>query len=237
MQRMRESFVLPAQTDLLRVARSTWKLRLKRCTLAALEEAILGVKRPDDLPGALVPKQFFDFLRCGDFALLSPVLKHNCQDIKSLPVMLARLLALYEDPFKCEHAPDVFSVGRVMEKRGNLCLARRCYRAADKGTLSRLSRLTLADSYRREKRFGDAATVYETMVSCGQGGPFPLIALAKLYEHRLSSPERALYCTKKAMLLTNPYDDKALEDAQKRAIRLMKKCRKGQMNHGNPERF
>ena len=30
---------------------------------------------------------------------------------------------------------------------------------------------------------------------------------------------------------------KLYEDAQKRAIRLMKKCRKGQMNHGNPERF
>ena len=110
-----------------------------------------------------------------------------------------------------------------MEKRGGLETARRCYRAADQGSLSRLSRMTLADSYRREKRYQDAAKVYELMIDAGQGGSYPLIALAKLCEHRLSDAPRALALTRKAMLYLDPYDEQAFQEVQKRALRLMKK--------------
>ena len=230
MQRMRPA-PLPPHVDLLRSARSVWRLRLKHCSLSALEEAVFHQPRKDDLPGALVPKQFFDYLKCRDFALLEPVLQHNCQDIKTLPHLLHKLLSLYENPLASPHAQDVFSIGRVMEKRGQKALARKCYRAADKGTMSRLSRMTLADSYRREREFALAASIYEEMIADGLGGAFPYIALAKLCEHKLNDPARALQLTKKAILLTNPYDDAALQAAQKRALRLMKKL-EGRKNNG-----
>lgn len=223
MHRMRGAYRLPPHADLLRSARSAWRLRLGRCSLSALEESVFGMKRKDDLPGALVPKAFFDYLKCRDFALLKPVLEHNAQDIRTLPLLLMKLLELYADPLTSVHPQDVYSIGRVMEKRGGLETARRCYRAADQGSLSRLSRMTLADSYRREKRYQDAAKVYELMIDAGQGGSYPLIALAKLCEHRLSDVPRALALTRKAMLYLDPYDEQAFQEVQKRALRLMKK--------------
>ncbi len=222
MQRMPPA-PLPPHADLLRSARSVWRLRLKRCSLSALEEAVFHQPRKDDLPGAFVPKQYFGYLKCRNFALLEPVLRHNCQDIKTLPHLLFKLLSLYEKPLLSPHAQDIFSVGRVMEKRGQKNLARKYYRAADRGSMSLLSKMTLADSYRREKDFASAASVYEAMIADGLGDAFPYIALAKLCEHRLGDPARALALTKKAILLTDPYDDTALMDAQKRALRLIKK--------------
>lgn len=224
LQRMRADYVLPPHLDLLRVARATWRLRLKRCSLSALEEEIFHRPRGDDLPGALVPKSYFEFLKTRDFALLEPILRHNAQDIRTLPLLLGELLRLYQNPLASTHPEDVYSIGRVMEKRGGFSLAHRCYRAADQGTLSRLSRLTLADSYRRQKRYREAAGVYERMISAGQGGAPVLIRAAKLLEHHLCDPHRALYLTRRAILLTDPTDERAMADAQKRALRLARKC-------------
>ena len=224
LQRMREDYVLPPHLDLLRVARATWRLRLKRCSLAALEEAVFHRPRGDDLPGALVPRNYFEFLKTRDFSLLEPILRHNAQDIRTLPLLLNELLQLYRNPLASPHPEDVYSIGRVMEKRGGFALAHRCYRAADQGTLSRLSRFTLADSYRRQKRYREAEGVYERMIASGQGGAPVLIRAAKLLEHHLGDPKRALYLTRRALLLTDPADEKAMADAQKRAMRLTKKC-------------
>ncbi|NCB05689.1 MAG: hypothetical protein EOM69_09240, partial [Clostridia bacterium] len=44
--------------DVLYPSRRVWKLRLGSCTLGRLEEAVLGVHREDDLPGAQVPQAY-----------------------------------------------------------------------------------------------------------------------------------------------------------------------------------
>ena len=228
MNRMKDRYTPLPHIDLLPLARSIWRLRLRKCSLSALEENVFGMKRQDDLPGALVPQTFFEFLKTKDMALIEPVLCHNCQDIKSLPDLMARLMSGFAAPDLLPHPQDTFSVGRVMEKRGNTEKAHRCYRAADRGGMSQLARLTLADSLRRQKRFAEAAALYEKMVSAGQGGALPCIALAKLYEHRFSDPERALEWTRKALARANPADTKIMQDTQKRALRLLNKIdRKG----------
>lgn len=84
--------------DLLPMARRLWKLRLRRCNLATLEEAILGMPREDDLPGAMVPQRYFDYLRTKQFSLLEDVLRHNQQDIASLCTLLYHMAAVYEQP-------------------------------------------------------------------------------------------------------------------------------------------
>ena len=60
MNRIRLAPTQMPQLDLLHAARRVYKLRLKRCNLASLEEAVLGRKRCDDLPGAQVPQRYFD---------------------------------------------------------------------------------------------------------------------------------------------------------------------------------
>ena len=226
MQGMRNPQPDIPHVDLLQCARSAWKIRLSRCNLASLEEKVFGLKREDDLPGSQVPRAFFDFLETGEFMYVEPVLRHNVQDIRSLPMLLAELFRLYERPLEAAYEQDIYSAGRVFEKRGQAETARKCYRAADRGTMSRLSRLTLADSLRRQKEFEQAAEIYEKMIAQGQGGLFPYVERAKLLEHRLGRPEEALALTRKAVLLCGPDQDEMMAALQKRMLRLYRKCEK-----------
>jgi len=84
MNRMDDSCLDKPHIDLLHMARRVFKLRLQRCNLGKLEEAVLGIPRFDDLPGAQVPQRFFDYLKTGNFDLLTDVLEHNAQDVASL---------------------------------------------------------------------------------------------------------------------------------------------------------
>ena len=75
MNRIRAHITDMPHLDLLHAARRVYKLRLGRCSLTALEEAVLGKARQDDLPGAQVPERYFTYLKTGEFALLEDVLR------------------------------------------------------------------------------------------------------------------------------------------------------------------
>lgn len=226
MQRMREAYCAPPHVDLLHPARRIWKLRLKRCNLTSLEEAVLGNCREDDLPGALVPERYFQFLKTRDFSLLEDILRHNAQDIFSLAHILHRLLSVHDAPTFQEAPEDLFSLGRVYEKRGRRERARMCYRAADQGKLSALSRARMAETYRRDGKYDDAAAVYRRMADSHQGGAAPLIALAKIYEHKKRDIPGAIEYTRRAIILAAEQDNADMAALQKRYERLMMKARK-----------
>ena len=134
---------------------------------------------------------------------------------------IARLMEMYRAPLQVEHQEDLFSIGRTLDRRGQTELARKCYRAADKGAMSRLSRLMLAESYRRGTDYEASAGIYERMLNEGQGSVEVLTRLAILYEHRLRRPEDALRLTRKAMLLSTSEEEQ--EQLQKRYQRLKQK--------------
>ena len=226
MQRMREQYVSRPHVDLLPASRRVWKLRLRHCNLTALEEAVLGIQREDDLPGALVPERYFNFLKTRDFSLLEDILEHNEQDIISLAHILDKLLRLHDKPLLAEAPEDLFSLGRVLEKRGRAEGARMCYRAADRGSVSILARGRMAETYRREGNYQEAARVYKRMVTDRQGGPGPLIALAKICEHKTGDIPAAIEYTRRAIILAADQQNSDMAALQKRYERLMKKARR-----------
>src|SRR5437870_1746133 len=63
--------------DLLRPARRVFAPRCADCRLTTLEREVLGLEREDDVPGALIPTLYFDFLRSRRAAPLSRVFDHN----------------------------------------------------------------------------------------------------------------------------------------------------------------
>ena len=209
--------------DLLHPARAVFKLRLRRCRLSSLEEAVLDIHREDDLPGSEAPKAWFGYLKTGYFAPLEKVLDHNGQDIRSMPLILARLMEMYQAPLKIAHQEDLFSVGRVLDRRGQTEQARRCYRASDSGVVARLARLRLADSYRRSGDYAASAEVYERMIAEGQAGVDTLVRLAILYEHRLDRCRDALALTRRAIMISNDPEQSA--QLERRSRRLQKKIR------------
>lgn len=226
LQRARNQYVSRPHVDLLPTARRVWKLRLKRCNLTNLESAVLGMDRVDDLPGALVPERYFSFLKTRDFSLLEDVLEHNAQDIVSLAHILGRLLTLHESPLSACAPEDVFSLGRVYEKRGRSEGARMCYRAADQGAVSAMARARMAETFRRDGDFEEAARVYERMAAAHQGGLLPLLALAKICEHKRRDIPAAIEYTRKAIVLAADMPDQDMSALQKRFERLMKKSRR-----------
>ena len=231
MQRMRVNVDSLPHADLLHTARRVWKLRLSCCKLSALEEHIYHEPRIDDLPGAEVPQRYFDFLKTRNFTLLEDILKHNAQDIATLVRLLYTLAELHENPMSAEFLQDIFSLGRVYERRGRIQTACACYRAADGGSMSALSRERLAYCCNRDHEPLEAARIYEKMISAHQGGAKPYIALCKILEHKLKDIDRAADVARRALIylsdrsLKDPSDEAAFVDLTHRYARLLSKLR------------
>ncbi len=89
--------------DLLFPSRRRWRGRWENCRLATIEREALAIAREDDLPGSQAPAAWLGYLRGGSSALLRRVAAHNHQDVVTLALLMARLVAL--------HAEDAASAG------------------------------------------------------------------------------------------------------------------------------
>lgn len=201
LNRIRPDPFTAQHADVLHAARRVWKLRLGRCTLQRLEQAVLGVSREDDLPGDQVPQTFFRFLQTGDFGPIERVLEHNRQDVVSLAQLFFFLCRLYDQPETACETADLFAMARAMEKRGHTAKAKKCYRLAAREGTRASAFAALAAREKREGRTQRAARLYATMLARGDQPVDACEALAKLYEHQLKSPEQALVYTRQALLL------------------------------------
>lgn len=186
--------------DLLHAARRVYKLRLGRCNLASLEEAVLGKVRDDDLPGAQVPQRYFDYLKTGNFALLEDVLRHNFEDVRSLAELTANLCSVYRAPEKLEHAEDLYGVGRTLMRGGDTQKARSCFKILGKSTLSPQAHMHLAVSYKKSREWDEVQASCLDMIARGEGGTWPYIELAKYFEHVAHDNQRALRYAKSALI-------------------------------------
>ena len=180
--------------DLLHAARRVYKLRLGRCTLSALEKAVLGTGREDDLPGAQVPQRYFDYIRTREFALLEDVLRHNLQDVQSLAALTGHLCAAFRAPQTVEHEQDLLGVGCTLMRGGHTQRARTCFKILGHSSLSGQAHMHLAVSYRRAQEWQEAVESWRTMIARGEGGTWPYIELAKYWEHVAGDLPQALSC-------------------------------------------
>ena len=216
MNRIRTNCLDKPHIDLLHIARRVWKLRLRRCNLTNLEEALLGVPRVDDLPGALVPERFFSYLKTGDFCLFDDVLEHNAQDIASLCTLLAHMCRMYENPEQLRFDEDIFSMGVALDRFRHTEEARRCYRLAG-GEMHAQGQERLAASYRRSGEKDAAAEVWLGMIARREGGVTPYVELAKYYEHQQKDIPAALDMVCRAIALVSEpslFDETSVQEAR-----------------------
>lgn len=91
----REQSRIPvAHDDLLPTARRLFRRPLGGARLADVEAGVLGVRRTVDCPGSEVPARYFGYLSGGSPDILAVVLDHNFQDVVSLALLEAAVLAL-----------------------------------------------------------------------------------------------------------------------------------------------
>ena len=214
MNRIRTNCLDKPHIDLLHIARRVWKLRLKHCNLTNLEEALLGIPRVDDLPGAQVPERFFSYLKTGNFTLLDDVLEHNEQDIVSLQNLLSHMCRMYENPEQLRFDEDVYSMGVALERFHHGVQARRCYELAG-GEMHAASQSRLAQSYRKAGERGEAVRIWQEMIRRREGGISPYVELAKHYEHVEKDYAAALDVVRKALIhLSEPtlFEDASVQD-------------------------
>jgi len=78
--------------DLLWAARRRWRGAVPDCRLQTLERHLCRRLRPGDIPGALIPQRYHDFVRSQDASLIAPVMRHNRLDLLTMAELSALLL-------------------------------------------------------------------------------------------------------------------------------------------------
>jgi uncharacterized protein len=232
LQRARPPFSKVDHLDLLYGARRLWKLRFESCRLTDLENQVLGVERQGDLPGALIPYVYFEYLRTRLAARLLPVFHHNATDILTLACLTGIVPYAFRDPAHLgpegaprgmlKHGAEMVGLARWLREAGELDRARELFRRAiDAGLPDMLLFPTLRDLARAERKAGAeqaALEIWEELAAARN--PFRVHALeelAKHHEHRAKNRARALELTREARALADS------PDLQRREARLVKR--------------
>jgi uncharacterized protein YprB with RNaseH-like and TPR domain len=183
--------------DLVHTARRLWRLRLENCRLSSLETEILGLQRHGDVPSALVPQLYFDYLRYGRAEPLVGVFYHNAQDILSLAALTALSCTLFEDPLRdeVECPEDLFSLARLYSHVGLAERAETALRAALAtplpDDLRRQVVYHLSFHLKRQENWPEAIELWQSAIEENHGRLYPYVELAKYYEHRARDFQRA----------------------------------------------
>ena len=201
--RLRPPFSNILHFDLLHAARRLWRGAYD-CSLQSLEAAVLGHEREGDIPGALIPSIFFEYLRRRDPSLLAPVIEHNKNDVLALAALLGQMCRRIKEPHReGRTALELINMGRLFERQRMYDKSAECYREApyyDQGQNVRLSALEkLATVRRKQKDYTGAASAWLEAVGHNPLDVRGFIELAKHAEHRQKDYAQAMDMCRKAM--------------------------------------
>ncbi|HEU4439734.1 MAG TPA: ribonuclease H-like domain-containing protein [Methylomirabilota bacterium] len=175
--------------DLLGPARRLWSARLADCRLGTVEQHALRFVRDDDLPGALIPTVYFEYLRRKQPHALPRVFEHNRHDILSLAALTGWVAdAVVRAPVADFEPEALAGLGRLLEaSEPERSLA--CYRMALDAGLPTPWRerllLRLARGEKRGARWEEARALWEAAARTPHDfDPRPWEEIAKVHEHR-----------------------------------------------------
>ncbi len=192
--------------DLLGPARRLWSGRLADCRLGTVEENVLRFTREDDLPGALIPTVYFEYLRRKRPDELPRVFEHNRHDILSLAALTGWVAAAVERAPHPELDPDALAgLGRMLED-ADPERSQACYRMAlDTGLPAPFRERLLLRLGLREKRLArwdEARALWEAAArSSREFDPRPWEEIAKVHEHRRRDLAAARQVVEQALAL------------------------------------
>jgi uncharacterized protein YprB with RNaseH-like and TPR domain len=210
-------FVRLPHLDLLHGARRLWKLRFDSCRLVDLENQVLGFERQGDIPGAMIPYVYFEYLRTKWIERLVPVFHHNQLDILTLACLTGIVPHAFNDAASCTNAAELTGIARWLKQTGDNDRALPLFRrAVESGLRDDLLFRTLWDIAKL-----DPAAAPEIWTDlAGSRNPYrvkALIELAKHAEHTEKDYGAAIEFTREALALEPSVD------LEKREQRLNKK--------------
>lgn len=227
--------------DLLHVARRVHGRRVGPVSLGVVERRVLGYDRGPDISGEEVAMRYAEYRFTGDEGPLEEVLVHNLHDLRSLVGLLGHYGFEATGAADDAHAPDLGRMAHVLRRAGDLDWAKSfADRAVSRSVADGEGAASLSLATASEERDAEAvealrtraeiarmrgerrasAADLETLLTRAED-PAARLALAKLYEHHLRDPSRALE------LVEQGTSENAEETAVRRARLLRKVARKG----------
>lgn len=100
LNRLKPEFKEAGHIDLIHMCRRIWKNSLPSCSLKSIENLLLKITRTDDIPGAMIPQAYFNFISTGIIHDVIRMIEHNVQDIISLALIFDQLEYLNTKPSK-----------------------------------------------------------------------------------------------------------------------------------------
>ncbi len=223
--------------DLLHPARRLWRGRYENCSLGTLENAVLGLARTEeDVPGALIPQLYVDYLRTGNASEMRRVIYHNAEDILSMVTLATHILETFADPLnKRRSGEDCLRLAMWHDDAGDDAQAEAAYRAALDRPLPDAQALVAYERYaaflKRADRRTEAMRLWQGWTELAPDDPTPCIELAKYYEWDARDIDQAKEWATRAMLCLSHWKkgwqrDAAWAEVKHRLERLAKKLGK-----------
>jgi hypothetical protein len=220
--------------DLLYPARRLWRRRLESCRLSSLETAILGVRRTtNDVPGALIPQLYHEYVRTGDARQMARVMYHNLNDVLSMVTLATQLCTVFtEAKPSALHCDDLLSLARWYESLSMLKQAEAAYSAALNAAHHEADRKLILESLalllKRQDRREEAAIVWEALAALAPSNPLPRVELAKYHEWTTGDLPQAIDWTEAAIQAIqnwplSPSRQAEQHELQRRLDRLVRK--------------
>ncbi len=188
--------------DLLHTVRRFWRRRLDSCSLQSIEQHVLGLQRTGDVPGALIPSLYFQFLRDGNLQPLVPVFQHNSMDLVSLVSFMTVIAHFFDSPQSIHHnQADMMGILRTLDDLGLGDELEAFFQRLFELNITANEEMTIlrAQNLKRLNRWQDAIHLYHDMIDNGRRLHFhAYIELAKIYEHRQRDFDKALDMVQRA---------------------------------------
>jgi uncharacterized protein YprB with RNaseH-like and TPR domain len=214
--------------DLLAGARRLWRNGHGSCRLVALEREIAAFLRGKDVPGARIPRVYFDFVNSGTSPELPGVFTHNVYDVISLAALtVCACDRVVDEPAPLDNPLDLYSLSRILENSVEWKRCRTLYETALHAGLpepiSTRAAENLAVIYRRS---GEHASALEICLKLMRSPSFSLAAYegaAIHYERIERDHARALEIVEEALCRVAEIPEqkrrKALLDARRERLR------------------
>ena len=229
MNRMEEPFSELPHLDLLHPARRVWRKRLGSVALSALEDAMLGVKRTgQDIPGALIPMLYHDYIRTGDATQMLRVFYHNKLDVVSMATLTTQLIRTITEPDLCKHALDVYSLARwqitLEMPTAEAYLRQAAAMDCDTETWHEIL-LEIGRILKRQDRRTEAIPLWLQIAHTTTHNVAAHVELAKFYEWHEPDLSKALHWTEDALSMIDMQDVVLFDELKHRFERLTRKMR------------
>ncbi len=211
-----DPFAGRAHLDLLHTTQRAFRRVWADCTLRSAERRLLGFERVGDLPGALAPQTWFEWLRAGTIGYLPGVIEHNRIDVLSLSALTTALGQAYERPL--EHGADLLGIARGLERERSDSAAYD-FLLAHRDHLGAEASLELALLARRRRDWRLAVAAWSPLAE--RDHPQAIEGLAKYHEHVDRDLARALQLTEQLLRV----DGRDARHAQRRQRLIAKGAR------------